>query len=107
MILHLSQIFFTDARTFIVVRSSVQQFYDPASSPVVRRNRHYHPVARPEPDKVTFRGAGHVGQHPILVREPQLYGRVRKEFNHFRLKLFYGRVNTHGPFAVTATTCSK
>jgi hypothetical protein len=48
-----------------------EQLYNPASSPVMRRDRHQNPVARPEPDKIRFRRPGHVRQDPVFIGEPQ------------------------------------
>ena len=65
--LHLSQIFFTDARTFMmfVPRAGYARFragharplqflYDPAPPGIVRRQLHLHPVARDQPDEIPF-----------------------------------------------------
>jgi len=90
MILHLSQIFLTDARTFMSVSFFTypvqlfpEQLYNPASSPVMRRDRHQNPVARPEPDKIRFRRPSHMRQDPVLISQPQPERRARKELNHF------------------------
>src|SRR3954467_12887205 len=60
--LHLSQIFFTDARTFIksselrdgVLSSPAQLSRDPATRRIVRRQFHLDPIARNQPDKISF-----------------------------------------------------
>ena len=44
---------------------------------------HLHPVARPEPDKILNRHTRRMGEHAILIVEPQPVGRVRKELDYF------------------------
>src|SRR5579864_7204214 len=66
--LHLSQIFLTDARTFIMLSDLL---YDPSPREVVFRELDFHTVARQQPDPIPLRGARPGGQHPRLVTQLQ------------------------------------
>src|SRR5712692_9309715 len=85
-ILHLSQIFFTDDRTFIPClrnhprapgptpaptprRRSFEPVDDSPARQVVGRQLHLHPVARQDTDKVLTHLAGDMRQHLVLVLE--------------------------------------
>src|SRR5437764_10133672 len=101
--LHLSQIFLTDARTFI----SFSQFArNPAARRIVRRQFHLDPVARNQPDKIPFHRAHQVGQNLLLRPQDHLEDGTGPLLDHSGLDL-YGLVRTHGPFSVTAMQCSK
>src|SRR5215469_6742295 len=56
--LHLSQIFFTDALTFIsapnIFERLTQLAQNLAAPGVIRRERHFHAVARNQPDEISF-----------------------------------------------------
>ena len=73
----------------------------------MRRNLHLHPVSRPYSHKVQLRSTRRVNQHQILIGQLHAHYRARQQLNNLTLDGHYGRVNTHGPFAVTATQCSK
>ncbi len=116
--LHLSHIFFTEARTFILLRRrsfpppaalSFQQSHNPPSRRVVRAQLHRHPVAGPNPDEVPRALAGRVRQNPGAVIQLNAPRQARQQLDHSRLSRSgaHGRVNTQGPFEVTATQCSK
>src|ERR1700682_4872280 len=101
--LHLSQIFLTDARTFI---STFQLPCNPASRGIVRRQLHLDPVARNQPDEIAFHRAHYVRQHLPLVLQHDLVDGAGALFHHLGCYL-HGLVKTQGPFWVTATQCSK
>jgi hypothetical protein len=69
----------------------------------MRGNFHFYFVARTEPDKIRYRGPGRVGRDFPLILQNQPVSGVRKQLDDSS----YGRVSTHGPFAVIATQCSK
>ncbi len=73
----------------------------------MRRNFHLHPVAGPQSYKIRLRRSRRVRENQLLILQLHLNGCVRKQFHHYRLYRSHGRVNTHGPFDVTATVCSK
>ncbi len=105
MSLHLSQIFFTDARTFILNLP-----YYPSPRQVVFTELDFHTVARQKPDPIPHRLSGPVSQHMRLVSQFQPVYQAGQLFqNHCldRHGRYYGLVKTHGPLAVTATQCSK
>src|SRR3954470_10879197 len=60
-ILHLSQIFFTDARTFIPLRLPD----DPAAIEVARRQLQNHPITDEHPDEIPFEPAANVRRDPV------------------------------------------
>ena len=73
----------------------------------MRRNFHQHPIAWPHPDKIHFLTACRVRQNLFAAIQLNFYNRARQQLKYRRLFAFYGLVRTHGPFAVTATQCSK
>jgi len=102
--LHLSQIFLTDARTFIIL---YDLFYDPTPREIVFRELDFHAVARQQPDPISLRRAGCMSQHLRLVTQLQPVQQSRQFFHNGRFNRHQGRVKTHGPLFVTATQCSK
>jgi hypothetical protein len=70
----------------------------------MRGQFHFYPVARPEPDKILYRRSRRMRRHFLLVFQNQTVCRARQKLHD---SSNYGRVRTHGPFAVTATQCSK
>ena len=103
--LHLSQIFFTDARTFIF--SLANLLYNSSPRQVVLPELDFHAVARQQPDPIPLRRSGAVRQNLRLVSQLEPVDQARQLFHHDGLYPVHGRVKTHGPFAVTATQCSK
>jgi hypothetical protein len=78
---------------------------NPASREVVCRKFHFHPVARKQPYEILLSGSCRMSQHLFPVLELQPKHQTGKFLDH--PGFYYGRVNTHGPFLVTATQCSK
>ena len=97
--------------------SSFQQSHQPPSGRVVRAQFHRHPIAGPNPDKIPRSLAGRVNQRLPAVVQVHPVTQAGQQLDHPRLDLrpaalvfrrpCHGRVNTHGPFGVTATQCSK
>jgi hypothetical protein len=86
--LHLSQIFFTDARTFMVPSLEARRpghvstslaaamrparknlSHDPSPRTVMRGHIHFHPVARQEPDEILHCAARRMGQQALSARQ--------------------------------------
>src|SRR5687768_1854936 len=121
MTLHLSHIFLTDARTFMVflfplplVRGSVffvplfsQQPRNTPAGGIMGRKLNLHHVARTQPDVICYHGPCAMGRNLLLVLEFEAIGRTGQEFYYCSRNSHYGLVSTQGPFAVTATQCSK
>src|SRR5277367_3340991 len=68
-ILHLSHIFLTLARTFMMSPNSLQLPDDSGAAWVVRGQRHFHTVTRAHSYKIRFRGRGRMRQHQTFVGE--------------------------------------
>ena len=102
--LHLSQIFFTDARTFIF--QSTNLLYDPSPRQVVLAKLDFHAVARQKPDPIPHCGSRAMREDLRFVTQLEPVQQARQLLNH-NGGHGHGRVKTHGPFAVTATQCSK
>src|SRR5919204_3646583 len=84
-ILHLRQIRFTDAITFI--RSSLRSKGDAALRQVVRRHLHRHLVARQDADVVHPHLAGDEGVDRVAVFQLHAEGGVRQVLQHLALHL--------------------
>src|SRR5256885_4261929 len=126
-ILQCSQIFFTDARTFMTLllssssRTSLVAIDDAAARQVVRRHLDRDLVARQDLDEVHPHLARDVGQQPVAVLQLHAKRRVRERLDHgaFDLDaLFFRQTDPFyrssasterisGPFGPTATVCSK
>ena len=66
--LHLSQIFLTDARTFISCRLFLrQQLNDASAGPVVRRKLDFHSIARSQPYKIRYNRTSGMRCHFLFV----------------------------------------
>lgn len=63
-------------------------------------------VARQKPDPIPHRRSRAMRQNLRLVIQFEPVQQARQLFQHDR-RYRHGRVKTHGPFAVTATQCSK
>jgi hypothetical protein len=66
--LHLSQIFFTDALTFIVASlfyncRTLNLFNDPAPARIIRHQRHPHPITDDHADVIASDGTRQVRRH--------------------------------------------
>src|SRR6266496_5045232 len=114
--LHLSQIFLTDARTFMKptldtetrrhrgnpsfvfslrLGVSVSNLsHNPAPPRIVRAYFHFHPVARHQPDEIPFHQAHQVGQNFLTRFQHDPVYRVGPLLDYGGLQ---GLVNTHGP----------
>src|ERR687887_2559450 len=84
-ILHLRQILFTDAITFI--RSSLRSKGDAALRQVVRRHLHRHLVARQDADVVHPHLPGDEGVDRVAVLQLHAEGGVRQVLQHLALHL--------------------
>lgn len=100
MSLHLSHIFFTEARTFISLTLLLrQQFNNPAPRGIVGRNRHPDPIPRPEPDEILNRRAGGVRQDTLFVFQlhPNLGAGKELHYNRIHFHRLASRYETN-PF---------
>src|SRR5215470_7331913 len=92
-ILQCSQIFFTDARTFMFGLPSwcdlrlLVAIHDPAAGKVVRRHLDRDLVARQDLDEVHPHLARDVGEQPVAVLELHAERRVRERLDHGALDL--------------------
>src|SRR4029453_14990433 len=96
-ILHLSQILFTEARTFMA--SSLVPVDDAPPAQVVRGQLDQDAVARQDPDEVLPHLAGNVGENAVLVVQLDAEHRVREGFEHLGLDLdrFFFRHDSSTP----------
>src|ERR1044072_1622224 len=127
--LQCSQIFFTDARTFMMAapfsalrtRALLVPVNDPAARQVVGGHLHRDLVARQDLDEVHPHLARDVGQQPMAVLQLHAKRRVRERLDHgaFDLDALFLRQTDpfycssaiperiSGPSGPTATVCSK
>jgi hypothetical protein len=98
MTLHLSQIFFTDARTFItslqpsaisrqenlfdIERGLFVSVNNSSAIQIVGRELNCHFVARQDADKILAHFAGNMGQNLVLVFQFHLEHGIRQRLNH-------------------------
>ena len=68
-ILHLSQIRFTDALTFITRSLNSQFLDDPAAAAIDRRQLDPHPIADQDPDEIPIHAVRDVRRHLRTARE--------------------------------------
>src|SRR5271168_2525901 len=81
--LHLSQIFFTDERTFISwPLSLLVPVRDAPAGQVVGRKLHGHPVARQDADKILPHLAGNVRQNLVLVLQLHAEHGIRQRLHY-------------------------
>ena len=132
MTLHLSQIFFTDALTFITAPDLsvlLVAVYDPAPGQIVRTELYRHPVAREDADEILSHASRYVRQNLVLVFKLDFEHRVGQRLYdscHYFNRVFLRQtlfpilpamtiplaslpycVKITAPSAVTATVCSK
>jgi hypothetical protein len=68
----------------------------------------FHAVARHQPDPIPSCRSGAMRQNLRFVAQLEPVQQARQFFHNDGLnRPGHGRVNTHGPLAVTATQCSK
>jgi hypothetical protein len=91
--LHLSQIFLTDARTFIKLTDLLQ---NPSPRQIVLPELDFHAVARQQPEPIPYRRSGSVGQNLRFVTQFEPVQQARQFF-------YYDRLDCHGlkPFTVS------
>src|SRR5277367_924 len=132
MTLHLSQIFFTDARTFMTAPNPswllLVPVDDPAARQIVRAELHRYAITGKNADEIFPHAARYMRQHLVLVLELYLEHGVRQGLNnrcHYFNRVFLRQtlsrfrrfcagstqsaycVKIVAPSAVTATVCSK
>jgi hypothetical protein len=64
-------------------------------------------VARQQPDPIPIRRSRPMSQNLRLISQFEPIHQTRQFFHDHGLDSVHGLVNTHGPFGVTATQCSK
>jgi hypothetical protein len=117
MTLHLSQIFFTDALTFISFSYSAKRSFAPlrmtpqgsdalqtasfitvhnsSAIQVVRRKLNRHFVSRKDADEILAHFSGNVGQDLVLVFELHFEHGIRERFNyrcHYLNRVFFAHL---------------
>jgi hypothetical protein len=80
--LHLSQIFFTDARTFIWLSDL---FNYPSPRQIVLPELDFHVVARQQPDPIPYRRSRSMGQNLRFVTQLEPVKQARQFLHHDRL----------------------
>src|SRR5262245_8390550 len=79
-ILHLSQIRFTDARTFITFASEL--LHDPPASVIDRRQFHTNPIANQQSHEIAVDAIGDMRRHEAASLDAHTVQRAREDFTH-------------------------